>query len=127
MPVIRQGFRAFLYLGAIGSGPSTCTEISSVLRREFWSDLTASSAVNLPIRRASLRLGVIWMGVRSIRRTYSVARVLPRFTFTTNFVFMDFITPQMLPDVEAVSAPCFAGTIVLFPGRCAYGCTEFNP
>src|SRR4029077_8305157 len=26
-------------------------------------------------------------GVRSIRCTYSVARVLPRFTFTTNFVF----------------------------------------
>ena len=27
------------------------------------------------------------MGVGSIRCTYSVARVLPRFTFTTNFVF----------------------------------------
>jgi hypothetical protein len=68
--------------------PLTCTETSSGLHREFWSDLIASSAVNLPITRASLRLGVIWMGVESIRCTYSVARVLPRFTFTTNFVHL---------------------------------------
>jgi hypothetical protein len=50
-------------------------------------DLTASSAVNLPIISASLRLVVIWMGVRSIRCTYSGARAGPRLTFTTNFVF----------------------------------------
>src|SRR5580704_673274 len=50
-------------------------------------DLTASSAVNLPISSASLRLVVISMGARSIRCTYSVARVPPRFTFTINLVF----------------------------------------
>jgi len=50
-------------------------------------DLTASSAVNLPITSASLRLIVVSMGVRSIRRTYSGTRVPPRFTFTTNLVF----------------------------------------
>ena len=50
-------------------------------------DLTASSAVNLPITSASLRSVVVWMGARSIRCTYSGARVPPRFTFTTNLVF----------------------------------------
>src|ERR1700738_4006467 len=50
-------------------------------------DLTASSAVNLPISNASFRLVVIRMGARSIRCTYSGARVLPRFTFTINLVF----------------------------------------
>src|SRR5580658_2924105 len=50
-------------------------------------DLTASSAVNRPITRASLRLVVVWMGVRSIRWTYSGARVPLRFTFTRNLVF----------------------------------------
>jgi len=34
-------------------------------------DLIASSAVNLPITSASLRLVVVWMGVRSIRCTNS--------------------------------------------------------
>jgi hypothetical protein len=53
--------------------PLTRTETSSGWRREFWRDLTASSAVNLPIISARLRLGVIWMGVRSIRCTYSGA------------------------------------------------------
>jgi hypothetical protein len=38
-------------------------------------DLTASSAVNLPITSASLRLVVVFMGVRSIRSTYSGERV----------------------------------------------------
>jgi hypothetical protein len=46
-----------------------------------------SSAVNLPITSASLRLVVVWMGVRSIRCTNSGARVPPRFSFTTNLVF----------------------------------------
>ena len=61
-----------VYLGAATSGLSTtCTETSSGLHREFWIDLIASSAVNLPMTSASLRLGVIWMGVGSIRCTYS--------------------------------------------------------
>jgi hypothetical protein len=50
-------------------------------------DLTASSAVNLPISKASLRLVVVWMETRSIRCTYSGARVPPRFTLTINLVF----------------------------------------
>jgi hypothetical protein len=49
-------------------------------------DLTASSAVNLPMSSARSRLVVIWMGVTSIRSTYSGVRVPPRFTFTTNLV-----------------------------------------
>jgi len=56
------------------------------VHREVWMDLAASSAVNLPITRASLRLVVVCIGVRSIRWTYWAARVQPRFTFTTNFV-----------------------------------------
>ena len=84
MPVIRRDFGhlCFSWCYHFRTNLITCTEISSVLHGEFWSDLTASSAVNLPITRASLRLGVIRMGVRSTRCTYSVARVLPRFTFT---------------------------------------------
>jgi hypothetical protein len=50
-------------------------------------DLTASSAVNLPIINANFRLVVVWMGVRSMRCTYSGARVPPRLTLTRNFVF----------------------------------------
>ncbi len=53
-------------------------------------DLTASSAVNLPMTRASLRLVVVWMGNRSIRRTYCGTWAPPRFTFTTNFIFFMF-------------------------------------
>ena len=45
-----------------------------------------SSAVNLPIMSASLRLLVVCMGVRSIRCTYSGARAPTRFVLTTNFV-----------------------------------------
>lgn len=51
-------------------------------------DLTASSAVNFPMTSASLRLSVMVTGALSIRRTYSAARVPPRFTFTMNFVFV---------------------------------------
>jgi hypothetical protein len=58
-------------------------------------DFTASSAVNLPIGSASLRLDVISMGGRSIRRTYSVLWVPPRFTFTTNLVFFMFFTASI--------------------------------
>ena len=65
----------------------TCTDSNSGVHREFWRDLTASSAVNLPITSASLRFIVVWMGVRSIRCTYLGTWVPPRFTFTTNFVF----------------------------------------
>jgi hypothetical protein len=63
----------------------TCTDTSSGMRREFWMDLTASSAVNFPITSASLRLVVMWMGVGSTRCTYLGAP--PRSTFTINFVF----------------------------------------
>jgi hypothetical protein len=47
-------------------------------------DLMASSAVNLPITSASLRLNVILTGVRSIRCTYSAAWV-PPFYFHNKF------------------------------------------
>ena len=70
----------------------TCTDSNSGLRREFWMDLTASSAVNFPITSASLRLVVVWMGVRSIRCTYSGAWVPPRFTFTTNLMFIMIVS-----------------------------------
>src|SRR5271156_551409 len=68
-------------------------EISSGLQREFWMDLTASSAVNRPIISASLRSVVVWMGVRSMRCTYSGARVPLRFTFTRNLVFFMLFPP----------------------------------
>jgi hypothetical protein len=67
------------------SGP-TCTDTNSGVPREPSSDFTASSAVNLPMSNASLRLVVIWTGVESARRTYSGARVPRRFTFTTNLI-----------------------------------------
>jgi hypothetical protein len=49
-------------------------------------DLTASSAVNLPITSASLRLVVVLMGVRSIRSTYSWTDYRHG-SLSTNFVF----------------------------------------
>jgi hypothetical protein len=58
-----------------------------MVHREFPRDLITSSAVNFPMTIARLRLSVVWTGVRSIRVTYSIARVPPRFTCTTNFVF----------------------------------------
>src|SRR6185436_13793212 len=54
------------------------TETNPEPRREVCRDLTTSSA------NASLRLLVIWTGIRSIRRTYSGARPSARLTFTTN-------------------------------------------
>src|SRR5580658_1447442 len=68
-------------------------EISSGLQREFWMDLTASSAVNRPIISASFRSVVVWIGVRSMRCTYSGARVPLRFTFTRNLVFFMLSPP----------------------------------
>src|ERR1700732_4004804 len=62
-------------------------------------DLTASSAVNLPITSASLRLVVVWMGVRSIRCTNSGAWVPPRFTLTTNLVV--FISLNVLGEKDS--------------------------
>ncbi len=59
---------------------------------EFCSDLTASSAVNLPITCASLRMVVIWIGDESTRCTYWGARAPPRFTFTRNLMFFIFIS-----------------------------------
>jgi hypothetical protein len=44
----------------------TTTDSNSGLHREFWSDLSASSAVNLPMSNASLRLVVISIGVNEI-------------------------------------------------------------
>src|ERR1700691_1789086 len=72
-------------------------EISSGLQREFWMDLTASSAVKRPIASASLRSVVVWIGVRSMRWTYSGARVPLRFTFTRNLVFF-MLSPLRLRD-----------------------------
>src|ERR1022692_2889224 len=69
------------------SKPQQNTEISSGVQREFCIDLTASSAVNLPMASASFLLVVVWIGIRSIRNTYSAARAPPRFTFTRNLVF----------------------------------------
>src|ERR1700722_4255760 len=57
------------------------------MRREFWRDLLVFSPANLPLTSASLRLVVVWMGVRSIRCTNSGTRLPPRFNCTTNFVF----------------------------------------
>src|SRR5580658_5211485 len=71
----------------------TCTGTNSGMHREFWIDLTASSAVNFPITRARLRWVVIWTGVRSIPSTYSGARVPPRLTFTINFVTFIGVIP----------------------------------
>jgi hypothetical protein len=109
MPAIRMDSGMSNYPGIATFGPTTCTETSSGQHREFWSDLTASSAVNLPINRASLRLGVIWMGVRSIRCTYSVARVLARFTFHNKFCVHDFHKClrccQALKEVLAMHGP----------------------
>src|SRR5580765_3597503 len=59
---------------------------------EFWRDLAASSAVNFPIRSASFRLVVMWMGVGSTRWTYSAARAPTRFTFTINLMFFILIS-----------------------------------
>src|SRR5271170_914994 len=75
-------------------------------------DLTASSAVNLPMTSASLRLVVVWMGVRSIRCTYSAARVPLRFTFTRNLVFFMVSPPGqgikllMANNMEPTVKPC---------------------
>ena len=67
---------------------STAQRMQALLElAQLSSDLTASSAVNLPITSASLRLVVIWTGVESTRCTYSGARVPPRLTFTTNLIF----------------------------------------
>jgi len=57
------------------------------MHREFWMDLTASSAVNLPMSNASLRLVVMWMGAGSTRCTYAGA-ALPWLTLTTNLMFV---------------------------------------
>jgi hypothetical protein len=49
-------------------------------------DFAASSAVNLPITSASLRLVVVRIGIRSSHCTYLVVRLAPLVTFTTNLV-----------------------------------------
>src|SRR5579859_7800346 len=62
------------------------TDTNSAVQREFWMAWTASSAVSFPMRSASLRSRVITMGVRSRRLTYCWQP--PRFTLTTNLVFI---------------------------------------
>jgi hypothetical protein len=49
-------------------------------------------------RQYQIPLRVVWIGVRSIRCTYSAARVPLRFTFTTNFVF--FIVPYIASGIS---------------------------
>ena len=70
----------------------TRTDTNSGVQWEFCIDFTASSAVNLPITRASLRFVVVWIGIRSTRNTYWGACAPPRFTFTTNLMF--FMIPS---------------------------------
>src|SRR5579864_1497424 len=56
-------------------------------------DLTASSAVNLPMISDCLRLVVIRIGLRSIRCTYSGIRTPPRLTLTRNWmIFIGFLS-----------------------------------
>jgi hypothetical protein len=81
------------------------TITSSAVRRELATDFMASSAVNLPMTNASLRLGVIWMGSRSILRMYCGARLPTRFTFTRNlivdiFTFSGFLVFRNLCERE---------------------------
>ena len=80
----------------------TGTETSSGVQRDVWRDLMASSAVNLPINKASLRLDVVSMGVRSIRCTKT--KLPPRFNFTRNLVF--FMVNNIVREVaEQLSRP----------------------
>src|SRR6266446_2991266 len=73
---------------------------------EFCRDLTASSAANLPMTSASLRLVVMWIVVGSTRCTYSGGRVPPRFTFTTNLMFV-IISELLTWYTGNLSAFCF--------------------
>jgi len=80
---------------------------------EVWMDLTASSAVNLPITSASLRLDVIWTGVRSIRWTYEGRRLALRLTFTTNLVvFIVFCCFHSRPRNAAQNVIAFPGEML---------------
>jgi len=65
------------------------------MHREFWMNFMASSAVNLPMSNATLRLVVIWTRVESTRCTYTGTRVPPRFTFTTNLIFFMCLLPLL--------------------------------
>ena len=78
---------------------------TSGMQWEVRKELTTSSAVHFPIRSARLRLRVVWTGLRSIRCTYSAARV-PRISFTRNFVFfiMSFAS-------FCIPASCAAGEL----------------
>ena len=79
----------------------TWTGTNTVVHREFLKDWTTSSAVNLPMTSARLRLSVVRTGLRSIRATYSVARV-PRFTCTKNFVFIIFSRLEISAEKESL-------------------------
>jgi hypothetical protein len=80
---------------------ATCTDTNSGLHREVWREFTASSAMNLPITSAFLRLVVMRMGVGSTRWTYAGALVPPRFTFTTNLVFVICLVSTFLREDKA--------------------------
>ena len=116
MPVIQKDFRHPCLLDAPCCQARTFTGSSSGMRCEVCMDLTASSAVNLPITSASLRLDVIWTGVRSIRWTYEGRRLALRLTFTTNLVvfivFWCFHCAPRIAEQNVNSLPpgkCFSG------------------
>src|SRR5258705_10166252 len=62
------------------------TDTNSGTHLEFWMDLIASSAVNLPMSSASLRLVVMRIGVLSSCCTYSGRRTAPRSTLARNLM-----------------------------------------
>jgi len=72
---------------AVSVYPFTCTATTSGVHLDFLKDSETSMAVTLPINRARLRSSVVWMGLRSIRWTYSAHGAPIRLTFTTNFVY----------------------------------------
>jgi hypothetical protein len=59
-------------------------------------DLITSSAVNLPMTSANLRLVVVWRGIEPARCTYSGVPLPVRFSFTMNFVFARVIPSYAL-------------------------------
>ncbi len=93
----------------------TNTDTNSGVQCEFCMDLAASSAVNLPITSANLRLVVVWMGSRSIRSTYCGA-CAPRFTFTTNLIF--FMVPFYFCRSDNIKDPTSRKEATFKPALC---------
>ena len=104
-----------------------CTDTNSGLPWEFWMDLIASSAVNLPIASASLRLVVVWIGVRSIRRTNSAARAPRRFTLTTNLMLF-LVCPAFIlrygPYQFSVSSRAVQAGVMCCTHRLSFSCSR---